>query len=129
MSTLVSKWLASIGLDPILLVDEYFMDFDKNISTPSKLNKVTKGIQDGIAINIETAVEARALSMAEKETLDALRRLKSCFPYSLDCNTLLSNICWEYAIVWKNCVADLKALNAFLDVAEKIPCPHTRQSK
>lgn len=129
VSTLVSKWLASIGLDPSLLVDEFSMDFDKgNLNNPNQ-GKVFMGVQEGVAIQTETAMEARALSMAEKETLDALKRLKSYFPYSLDGTTLLSNIFWEYSSVWKNSVSDLRLLTAALNVADKIPCPHTRQSK
>lgn len=129
MSTFVSKWLASIGLNPTLVIDEYLMEFDREVSNSSDKTKVIMGIQEGVAINTETAIEARVLSMAEKETLDALKRLKYCFPYSLDGNTLLSNIFWEYISVWKDCVADLRPLNAALNVADKIPCPHTRQSK
>lgn len=129
MSTFVSKWLASIGLNPMLVIDEYLMEFDKEVSKTSDKTKVIMGVQEGVAINTETAIEARALSMAEKETLDALKRIKYCFPYSLDGNTLLSNIFWEYVSVWKNSVADLRPLSAALNVADKIPCPHTRQSK
>lgn len=104
---------------------------DSNMKIPNSPNKskVVMGVQEGIAINTEMAIEARVLSMAEKETIDSLKRLKSCFPYSLDGNTLLSNMCWEYSSVWQNCVADIRPLNAALNVAEKIPCPHTRQSK
>lgn len=129
VSTLVSKWLASTGLNPTLVIDEYLIDFDKTMSNSPSNSKVKVGVQEGVAINTEIAIEARVLSMAEKETLDALKRLKSCFPYSLDSNTLLSNIFWEYTSVWKNCVADLRPLNAALDVAEQIPCPHIKQSK
>lgn len=129
VSTLVSKWLASVGLDPVLIIDEYFMDFDKNVSNPLNKTQVIMGVQEGVVINTDKAIEARVLSMAEKETLDALKRLKICFPYSLDGNSLLSNIFWEYSSVWKSSVADLRPLNAALNVADKIPCPHTRQSK
>lgn len=87
------------------------------------------GVQEGIAVNSEVAIEARAISVPEKETLDALKRLKTCFPYSLDGNTLLSNIFWEYSSVWQNFIADLRPLNAAFIVADKIPCPHTRLSK
>lgn len=111
------------------MIDEYLMDIDKKNLNSLNENKVIMGVQEGVAINTETAVEARILSMAEKETLDALKRLKSCFPYSLDCNTLLSNVFWEYTSVWQNCVADLRPLSAALDVAEQIPCPHIKQSK
>lgn len=129
VSTFVSKWLASIGLNPTLVIDEYLMEFDKKVSRSLDKTQVIMGIQEGIAINTEIAIEARALSMAEKETLDALKRLKYYFPYSLGDNTLLSNIFWEYVSVWKNCVSDFRPLNAALIVADKIPCPHTRQSK
>lgn len=111
------------------MIDEYLIDVDKKMLNCSIESKVIKGIQEGIAINTETAVEARILSMAEKETLDALKRLKSCFPYSLDSNTLLSNIFWEYTSVWQNSVADLRPLSAALDVVEQIPCAHIKQSK
>lgn len=121
--------MASIGLDPTLLIDEYIIDIDKKILNSPNESKVIMGIQEGIAINTETAIEARVLSMAEKETLDTLKRLKSCFPYSLDSNTLLCNIFWEYTSVWQNCVADLRPLSAALDVVEQIPCAHIKQSK
>lgn len=129
MSALVGKWLASVGIDPIIIIEEYFLDFDKNVSNFPNKTQVILGVQEGLAINTEKAIEARVLSMAEKEILDALKRLKNCFPYSLDGNTLLSNIFWEYSSVWKNRVADLRPLNAALNVADKIPCPHTRQSE
>lgn len=129
MSTLVSKWLASIGIDPSLLVDENLMVFDQTMPNSPNLSKVIMDVQEGVVINTEVATEARALSMTEKETLDALKRLKSCFPYSLCGNTLLTNIFWEYAMAWKSCVADLRLLSSALDVGDKIPCPHTRQSK
>lgn len=129
VSAFVSKWLDSIGLDPSLIVDEYLMNSDKKVPYSTNQSKVVMGVQEGIAINTETAIEAKVLSMAEKETIDALKRLKSCFPYSLDSNSLLSNMCWEYSSVWHNCVSDIRPLNAALNVAEKIPCPHTRQSK
>lgn len=128
VSMLVSKWLASIGLDPTLLIDENFIGFDNKEENSPHLSKVIMGIQEGIAVSTETAFEARALNMVEKETLDALKRIKYYFPYSLNGNTLLSYIFWEYASTWKNCVADLRRLNAALDVADKIPCPHTRLS-
>lgn len=105
------------------------MDFDKNVSNVSNKSKVINGVQEGVVIDTEAAIEARALSVAEKETLDTLKRLKSCFPYSLDGNTLLSHMFWEYSSVWQNCVTDLRPLNAALIVAEKIPCHHIRQSK
>jgi hypothetical protein len=129
VSTLVSKWLASLGLNPTLVIDEFLMEFDKETSISSDKTQVIMGVQEGIAINTEAAIEARALSMAEKETLDILKRLKYYFPYSLGGNTLLSNIFWEYISVWKNCVSDLRPLYAALNVVDKIPCPHTRQSK
>lgn len=129
MSTLVGKWLTSIGLDPNLVIDEYLIDFDRKKTKPLNQNKRIMGIQEGLAIDTETAIEVRALSMAEKEILDTLKRLKTCFPYSLDENTLLSNIFWEYSSVWKNSVADLRPLKAALNVADTLPCPHTRQSK
>lgn len=129
MSTLVSKWLASIGIDPTLIIDEYLIDIDKKTSNVSNKSKVINGVQEGVAIDTETAIEARDLSVAEKETLDTLKRLKSCFPYSLDGNTLLSYMFWEYSSVWQNCVTDLRPLNAALIVGEKIPCHHTRLSK
>lgn len=129
MSTLVGKWLASIGLDPALVIDEYLVDFDKKKTKPFIQNKGIMGIQEGLVIDTETAAEVKALSMAEKEILDTLKRLKTCFPYSLDGNTLLSNIFWEYSSAWKNCVADLRPLKTALHVAETLPCLHTRQSK
>lgn len=105
------------------------MDSDMKIPNSPNKSKEVMGVQEGIVISTEMAIEARVLSMAEKETIDSLKRLKSCFPYSLDSNTLLSNMCWEYSSAWINCVADIRPLNAALNVAEKIPCPHTRQGK
>lgn len=114
-----------MGFDPTLIIDEYLMDINCTLTT----NKSIKGIQEGITVNTEIATEARVLSISEKEILDVLKRLKFWFPYSLDCNTLLSNICWEYSSVWQTCVSDLRPLNSALNVADKILCPHTRQSK
>ncbi|XP_050425334.1 rab3 GTPase-activating protein non-catalytic subunit [Adelges cooleyi] len=128
VSTLVAKWLASIGINPSLINDDYLMDINNKMCDPPKENKVIMGVQEGIAINTETALEANVLSTVEKETLDALKRLRSCFPYSLDSNTLLSNINWEYSSVWQNCVADLRPLKAALKVAENISCSHIKQS-
>jgi len=129
VSTLVGKWLAGIGLDPTLVIDEYLINFDKEKTKPLNQNKGIMGIQEGLIINTETAIEVKALNMAEKEILDTLKRLKTCFPYSLDGNTLLSNIFWEYSSAWKNCVADLRPLKTALNVANTLPCLHTRQSK
>jgi len=129
VSTLVSKWLAGIGLDPTLVIDEHLIDFDKKKTKPLNPNKGIMGIQEGLVINTDTAIEVKALNMAEKEILDTLKRLKSFFPYSLDGNTLLSNIFWEYSFAWKNCVADLRPLKTALNVADTIPCLHTQQSK
>jgi len=92
-------------------------------------NKGIMGIQEGLVIDTDTAIEVKALNMAEKEILDTLKRLKICFPYSLNGNILLSNIFWEYSSAWKNCVADLRPLKTALDVADTIPCFHTRESK
>lgn len=129
VSTLVSKWLSSIGFDPTLVIDEYLLDFDKENTKPLSQNKGIMGIQEGLVINTETAIEVKTLNMTEKEILDILKRLKICFPYSLDGNTLLSNIFWEYSSAWKNCVADLRPLKTALHVADILPCLHTRQSK
>lgn len=129
MSTLVSKWLASVGIDPTLVIDEYLIDFDKKILSSPNQSKIIMGVQEGIAINTEIAIEVRALTLREKETLDALKRIKTCFPYSLACNILLSNMFWEYSSVWHNCIADLRPLIAALDVVDKIPCSHTRLSE
>lgn len=129
MSTLVSKWLTGIGLDPTLVIDEYLIDFDKQKTKPFNQNKGIMGIQEGLVIDTETAIEVRALNMAEKEVLDTLKRLKTCFPHSLNGNTLLSNIFWEYSSAWKNCVADLRLLKTALNVADTIPCLHTKESK
>lgn len=129
VSTLVSKWLSGIGFDPTLVIDEYLLDFDKENTKPLSQNKGIMGIQEGLVINTETAIEVKTLNMAEKEILDILKRLKTCFPYSLDGNTLLSNIFWEYSSAWKNCVADLRPLKTALHVADILPCLHTRQSK
>lgn len=128
VSTLVSKWLAGIGLDPTLVIDECLIDFDTKKTKPLNQNKRIMGIQEGLVIDTETAIEVRALNMAEKEILDTLKRLKTCFPYSLDGNTLLSNIFWEYSSAWKNCVSDLRPLKTALNVADTLPCLHTRQS-
>ena len=129
VSTLVSKWLAGIGLDPTLVIDECLIDFDTKKTKPLNQNKRIMGIQEGLVIDTETAIEVRALNMAEKEILDTLKRLKTCFPYSLDGNTLLSNIFWEYSSAWKNCVSDLRPLKTALNVADTLTCLHTRQSK
>ncbi|XP_022162830.1 rab3 GTPase-activating protein non-catalytic subunit isoform X1 [Myzus persicae] len=128
VSTLVGKWLAGIGLDPTLVIDEYLIDHDEKKTKPLNQKKGVMGIQEGLVINTDTAIEVKALNMAEKEILDTLKRLKTCFPYSLDANTLLSNIFWEYSFAWKNCVADLRPLKTALHVADTLPCLHTRQS-
>lgn len=129
VTTLVGKWLAGIGLDPTLVIDEYLIDYDKKKTKPLNQNKGIMGIQEGLVINTETAIEVKALNTSEKEILDILKRLKTCFPYSLDGNTLLSYIFWEYSSAWKNCVADLRPLKTALNVADTLPCLHTRQSK
>uniref|UniRef100_A0A2S2P4L9 Rab3 GTPase-activating protein non-catalytic subunit n=1 Tax=Schizaphis graminum TaxID=13262 RepID=A0A2S2P4L9_SCHGA len=128
VSTLVSKWLAGIGLDPTLVIDEYLIDFDKKKTKQLNQNKGIMGIQEGLVIDTDTAIEVKALNMAEKEVLDTLKRLKTCFPYSLNGNILLSNIFWEYSSAWKNCIADLRPLKTALDVADTIPCLHTREN-
>lgn len=130
VSTIISKWLASMGIDPTLIINEYLMDINNTITTNQlHKNQSIMSIQEGVTINTEIAIEARVLSVPEKEILDVLKCLKFWFPYSLDCNTLLSNICWEYLSVWQTGVSDLRPLNAALNVANKIPCPHIRLSK
>lgn len=122
--------MTGIGLDPTLIVNEYLMNLDtKNQIGPDNKSKLIRGVQEGVAINTEKAIEARVLSMEEKETMDALKRLKSCFPHSLDGNILLANVFWEYSSFWRRFVYDIRPLNAALDVADKIPCPHIRQSE
>jgi len=129
VSTLVSKWLAGVGFDPTLITGEHLIDLDKKNQISPNKSKVVIGVQDGVAIITETAIEARVLSMTEKETMDALKHLKFCFPYSLENNILLANIFWEYSSFWQSFVYDIRPLNAALNVADKIPCPHIRQSE
>ncbi|XP_050524026.1 rab3 GTPase-activating protein non-catalytic subunit isoform X2 [Daktulosphaira vitifoliae] len=131
VSMFVAKWLISVGLDPALIMNDYLFDKqDKilEIESPNLENKIVKSIQDGIAINTELAIEARTLSNAEKETIDALQNLRLCFPYSLDSNILLSNIYWEYLLEWKECVSNLRPLEAGLKVADYIACSHIKYS-
>lgn len=132
VSMFVAKWLVSIGLDPVLIINDYLFDKqDKilEIKSPNLKNKITKGVQEGIAINTELALEARTLSTVEKETLDAMQKLRLCFPYSLDGNILLSNMYWEYSSEWKKCIANLKPFEAGLKVADYITCSHIKYSK
>jgi len=60
VSTLVGKWLAGIGLDPTLVIDEYLLNYDKKKTKPLNQNKGIMGIQEGIVINTEVAIEVKA---------------------------------------------------------------------
>ncbi|XP_065207798.1 rab3 GTPase-activating protein non-catalytic subunit isoform X2 [Planococcus citri] len=123
ISELVAKWIVSMGLNPELL---FLNDVSVLINDKSSPKKSLLGIQEGIALTIDPSVEARPLKSNEKEILDLLEKLVAIFPYSLNANSLLANMTWEYVLTWKKCINDLRPLEAAIATLQMIRCPHIK---
>lgn len=58
---------------------------------------------------------------------ERLDTLKKQFPYSLDANVLLVNMCWEYALAWQKNLSEFSHLEAAVRCLEHIAEPHLKQ--
>lgn len=90
---------------------------------------ISVGVKEGVAMEVDSGAEARALNQQEAAILDLLTKLRIHFPYSLTGNILIANMCWEYVIVWSREVDILKNLQSALSCLSVIPNPHLKQGK
>lgn len=119
----MAKWIISTGLNPELLLpnDNNVVNTDKSSPKKSCL-----GVQKGTALSVDFNFEAKPLKLNEKEILDLLEKLIAIFPYSLNSNSLLTNITWEYVLTWKKETNELRPLEAAISTLKLIRCPHVR---
>uniref|UniRef100_A0A1B6DPT0 Rab3-GAP regulatory subunit N-terminal domain-containing protein n=3 Tax=Clastoptera arizonana TaxID=38151 RepID=A0A1B6DPT0_9HEMI len=124
ISELVSKWLTSFGFNPSLLLDS-----ENNLKSPEpvKSSRMSVGVQEGMALEIDDGTEAQALSSHECTTLSLLKDLRQHFPYSLNGNILVVNMCWEYVLTWSREVDLLKYLESALHCLKITTNHHLKQ--
>ncbi len=117
-----------MGLNPELLLqnDMNVLSTEKDRTSPKKS---LLGIQEGVAPSVDVSFEAKPMKPNEKEILDLLEKLIAIFPYSLNSNSLLANMTWEYVLAWKKTIGELKPLEAAITTLKLIRCPHVKHGE
>lgn len=112
-----------MGLNP-----EFLLQNDVNAPGTERFSpkKSLLGVQEGIAVSVDPSFEAKPMRPNEKEVLDLLEKLLAIFPYSLNSNSLLANLTWEYFIAWKSMTHDLRPLEAAITTLQLIRCPRIK---
>lgn len=131
ISEYVARWIISLGLDPELLLTT-----DLNSSNPergtgksSPKKFLLSDVQEGTVLSLDPCTEAKAIKPNEKEILDLLEKLIATFPYSLNSNSLLANMTWEYILTWKKGINDLRSLEAAIRTLKLIRCSHVKHGQ
>ncbi|CAG9761149.1 unnamed protein product [Ceutorhynchus assimilis] len=120
VSELTAQWLTTCGMDPqyIIINEIIYQNSQKDIlqtepgSVEIDLEKLDQElneyqITEGMHLNKIEEVKS-------KPVFKYLNLLKQQFPYSLDADNLLANMCWEYALSWRKDIANLEYLEAAL---------------
>lgn len=103
VSELVSKWLASYGVNPQEIVDNELIHL-QNV----KIASVSKEPLNDEANCDNTATEPI------KPIFEQFNLLHKQFPFSLQAVVILSNMAWEYSENWKKNLDDIKSLKSAL---------------
>lgn len=122
VSELVACWLTSGGLNPedIVINDAIYQSICSDGENSSDFTFK-------LCIGNTEIDESRIKSIKGNQTFEHLNLLKAQFPYSLQANILLSNMCWEYAVAWQKHIEDLTVLEAAMKCLQHIPDPHIIQ--
>lgn len=117
-----------MGLDPELLLttDLNPSNPDRGTEKSSPKKFLLGDVQEGTVLSVDPCSEAKAVKPNEKEILDLLEKLIATFPYSLNSNSLLANMTWEYVLTWKKEINDLRPLEAAIKTLKLIRCPHVK---
>lgn len=131
ISEYVARWIISLGLDPELLstTDVSPSNSDRGAEKSSPKKFLLGDVQEGTVLSVDPCSEAKAVKPNEKEILDLLEKLIATFPYSLNCNSLLANMTWEYVLTWKRGINDLRPLEAAIRTLKLIRCPHVKHGR
>ncbi|XP_022917832.2 rab3 GTPase-activating protein non-catalytic subunit [Onthophagus taurus] len=116
VSELVAKWLTSSGLNPRLLpLNDQIINlnsFDENQS------------KDNINyVEIYGISEEDYNRVKSEKIFEQFNILKKQFPYSLESDVLLANMCWEYAIFWQRDLEKINLLEACIRCISEIKNP------
>ncbi|ERL83997.1 rab3 GTPase-activating protein regulatory subunit-like [Dendroctonus ponderosae] len=114
VSELTARWLTTCGIGPQQIVLN-----DKIISHASANPDQNQDISEGMHLEMIQQVNSEAV-------FKYLNLLKQQFPYSLEVNNLLSNVCWEYALAWRRDIKDLSNLRAALQCLKEVPDKRVR---
>ncbi|KAJ8942197.1 hypothetical protein NQ318_021084 [Aromia moschata] len=101
VSELVAQWLTLAGLNPeTIIVSEAIYKKNNEDDSTSLENKLVlpEGMRDEMLMG--------------EPILKYLHLLKLQFPYSLEANSLLANMAWEYALAWQKDIQNLGNLEA-----------------
>ncbi|ODN02339.1 Rab3 GTPase-activating protein non-catalytic subunit [Orchesella cincta] len=134
IAELVGKWLTSIGIDPVLLVDESEIISEEYVPSPEigdkKVKKARKGSEEKYLVQDDMPNEPSVEGLhADKEiasVLDLLRVLKENFSLSLSSSIILSNYCWEYCLEWNKDPDQTEHFSSAVSCSSVIPCPFTK---
>lgn len=106
VSEIVARWLTTVGIDPEMLLIN------------NKLSELSDPSDDDL--NMISTQDQRDF-LNEELVFKNFNLLKNHWPYSLDPGMILANMCWEYALQWKNNLETLDYLKASVACLEAIP--------
>ncbi|XP_053681209.1 rab3 GTPase-activating protein non-catalytic subunit [Anopheles nili] len=139
VAEMVSKWVASTGIDPAMLVIEMPLEATeteaktgetKSLSPDKESDKSDRKERNRrlalIKANLLLASEyGPNKESGEQEEFDPvlynLNILRLHFPFSLDCGQLLAQLAWEYIGTWSKTMANVACLQAGLAALKAIP--------
>ncbi|XP_060527509.1 rab3 GTPase-activating protein non-catalytic subunit isoform X2 [Cylas formicarius] len=102
VSECVAQWLTLAGTDPEEIAINEIISHNGDISD----NK-SNHLQIPNGINSDKIDQVKS-----SETFKYLNILRRQFPYSLEASSLIGNMCWEYALAWRNDITMLENLEA-----------------
>lgn len=122
VSELVAQWLALGGVDPsYVMVNALCVENEESENeTTVKQSSVESSSSDTTSINLNNF-------NLNQPIFEQLNILKKQFPYSLDASSILTNMCWEYALHWQKDIKNFSLLEASLKCLQHIPNPHIKQ--
>lgn len=107
VSELVARWLTTSGIDPVLIV------------LNDKIYQASKNDEE---VNLEKLCPKEKRDFLETDQLfSSFNAIRIHWPYSLNAGMILTNMCWEYALKWKDNIRELDYLKASISCLKAIP--------
>ncbi|KRT79269.1 hypothetical protein AMK59_8750 [Oryctes borbonicus] len=120
VSELVARWLTLKGIHPkFLTLNE--IHHQNSLLTEQSVSQQKENPSPAIISSEDLEV------LSSESVFEHLNILRKQFPYSLDCDVLLTNMAWEYALAWQKDIEEIRKLEASLSCLNQITEPHLKK--